>query len=97
MCRQGACLAPSRRPNSSAATGLAILGPHLAPGSVLVFDEYVGNARWREDEHRAFLEAAGRMGWRFEELSLSWLTGQGVVRLVEADGGAFRAGSRYAP
>ncbi len=66
---------------SSARTALLALGPRVRPGCVLVFDEYLGNASWRSDEHRAFHEAAADFGWRFEELSLSWLTGQGVVRI----------------
>jgi hypothetical protein len=67
---------------SSARTALSVLGPRLEPGCVLVFDEYVGNATWRDDEHRAFREAAERFHWAWEELAVSWITGQGVVRLL---------------
>ena len=66
----------------SALTGLVCLAPHLQPGTILVLDEYLGNASWREDEHRALAEAAARFGWSLEEIALNWITGQGVVRLT---------------
>lgn len=68
---------------SSARTALAHLGPAMRPGCVVVFDEYLGHASWRDDEHRAFREAVARFGWSYEYLALGWLTGQGVVRLLD--------------
>lgn len=61
---------------SSAQAVLARLGPHLTCGCVLVFDEYVGNATWRQDEHRAFAEACAAHRWTPKTLSMSWFTGQ---------------------
>ncbi|MBL8684084.1 MAG: tetratricopeptide repeat protein [Myxococcales bacterium] len=66
---------------SSAACVLDALGAKLARGTVLVFDEVVGNERWREDEHRALCEAIERFDWQIEWLAVSWITGQGVLRL----------------
>ena len=65
----------------SARVSLETLGPRLAPGSVLLFDEYLGNERWRDDEHRAFTECSARFGWRWEVRSRSLVTGQVALRL----------------
>lgn len=67
---------------SSARTALVTLAPLLAPGCVLVFDELIGNASWRGDEFRALEETKAERGWACETLALSWLTGQGVVRIA---------------
>jgi len=71
---------------ASARAALTALGPRVTPGCVLLFDEYVGNARWREDEHRAFTEAAEAFRWRCEVLSRSWVTGQVALRVLSVDG-----------
>lgn len=51
---------------SSARTVLMGLGERIGAGSVLVFDEFIGNRSWRNDEYRAFGEFvdAYRLGWR---------------------------------
>src|SRR5450830_1106836 len=38
---------------SSTKTVLALLAPRIVAGTVIVFDEYIGNAHWREDEFKA--------------------------------------------
>jgi len=67
----------------SARVGLAHLSPLLAPGSVLIFDEYFGHHSWRQDEFRAFAEAVSEHGWRYETIAANPFTGQAVVRLEE--------------
>ncbi len=67
---------------SSAKCALDALGPRIEPGCVLVFDELIGNEDWREQEHRALTEACARWRWNIEWLSISWLTGQAVVRVA---------------
>ncbi len=67
--------------HESAATGLALLGHRIARGTVLVFDEYLGNVGWRHEEHRALVDAAATFGWRLEHLAFSWITGQAVIRI----------------
>jgi cytochrome c-type biogenesis protein CcmH/NrfG/predicted O-methyltransferase YrrM len=67
---------------ASAKTGLDLLGPRLRAGSVIVFDEYLTNEHWEDEEHRAFTEAVARFGWRFEGLAWNFFTGQAVMRLV---------------
>jgi tetratricopeptide (TPR) repeat protein len=41
---------------ASTADVLSALGPRLAPGAVVVFDEYTGYPGWREHEYRAWAE-----------------------------------------
>jgi hypothetical protein len=66
---------------SSTKTVLDCLAPRIVPGSVLVFDEYIGNEQWREDEYKAFQEAAQTYGWKYEYLCFSLFTKQVAVRI----------------
>ncbi|MDP3276139.1 MAG: class I SAM-dependent methyltransferase [Deltaproteobacteria bacterium] len=66
----------------SARCALSHLGPRVRPGCVLLFDEYLGNAGWRDEEHRALTEAIVRFHWSITWLSLSWLTGQAALRVT---------------
>lgn len=66
---------------SSTKTVLDLLAPRMVPGSVLVFDEYIGNQHWREDEFRAFQEAVATYGWKYEYLCFSLFTKQVAVRI----------------
>ncbi len=67
---------------SSTKTVLALLADRIASGTVIVFDEYLGNEHWREDEFRAFQEAVARFGWNYEYLCFSLFTKQAVVRIL---------------
>lgn len=67
---------------ASARDALDALGPRITPGCVLAFDEYLGNTRWRDEEHRAFTEACARFGWETEVLAVSWITGQVAFRVT---------------
>ena len=60
---------------------LEVLGPRLSAGTVLVFDEYLCNPSWRQDEHRAWIEAVARHGLRYEYLAFSLFTRQAAVRI----------------
>lgn len=66
---------------SSTKTVLDLLAPRIAPGAVIVFDEYIGNEQWREDEFKAFQEAVVRYGWEYEYLCFSLFTKQVAVRI----------------
>lgn len=66
---------------SSTKTVLALLAPRIKPGTVIVFDEYIGNRHWREDEFKAFQEAVDRYGWQYEYLCCSFFTKQVAVRI----------------
>jgi tetratricopeptide (TPR) repeat protein len=48
--------------HASARTVLFALAPRLVPGSVVVFDEFVGNRGWRDDEFKAWDEFSAAFG-----------------------------------
>ncbi len=68
---------------SSTKTVLDGLAKQVVPGTVMVFDEYIGNVSWRDDEHKAFIEAAQTYGWQYEILSFSFVTKQVVMRITK--------------
>ncbi len=67
----------------STMTVLEGLAPRIKPGSVLVFDEYLINPTWRDDEYRAFREAAEKHGWRYSYLAFGIVTKQAAT-IIEA-------------
>lgn len=67
---------------SSTKTVLDLLAERIVPGTVIVFDEYIGNEHWREDEFKAFQEAVGRYGWHYEYLCFSFSTKQVAIRIL---------------
>lgn len=67
---------------SSTVTVLRALEARLVPGSVLVFDEFIGNRTWAEHEFKAFGEFAARTGIRFRHIAISPFTGQ-VALILE--------------
>lgn len=69
---------------SSTRTVLDLLAPRIVPGTVIVFDEYIGNEHWREDEFKAFQEAVARYGWEYEYLCFSVFTKQVAVKICAA-------------
>ena len=66
---------------SSTKTVLDLLGSRIVKGTVIIFDEYIGNQHWREDEYKAFQEAVKTYGWKYEYLAFSFFTKQVVVRI----------------
>jgi predicted O-methyltransferase YrrM len=54
---------------SSTKVVLDQLADRIGPGTVLVFDEYLINDQWRQDEYKAFQEAVASHGWRYEYLA----------------------------
>jgi hypothetical protein len=50
---------------------------------VIIFDEYIGNQHWREDEFKAFQEAVNANGWNYEYISFSFFTKQVVVLIKD--------------
>ncbi|MDD5177608.1 MAG: tetratricopeptide repeat protein [Sterolibacterium sp.] len=67
---------------SSTKTILELFAERILPGTVIVFDEYIGNKRWREDEFKAFQEAADKYAWSYEYLGFSFCTKQVVLRIM---------------
>lgn len=68
---------------ASAKTVLTLLAPRLVAGSVVVFDELIGNPSWREDEYKALTEFARDYGARFEIFALSPASKQAALRVVQ--------------
>jgi tetratricopeptide (TPR) repeat protein len=67
---------------SSTRTVLSLLKDRIVPGSVILFDEYLGYEHWREDEFRAFHEALDQYGWRYRYLCFSFATKQVAVQIT---------------
>jgi tetratricopeptide (TPR) repeat protein len=67
---------------SATKTILDALASQIVSGTVIVFDEYIGNEHWREDEFKAFQEAVNTYGWNYEYLAFSLFTKQVVVRML---------------
>lgn len=66
----------------SARAVLFALAPRLVPGSVVVFDELVGNRTWREDEFRAFAEFRQAFGVTARVLAVAPATKQVVTQIL---------------
>jgi Flp pilus assembly protein TadD len=66
---------------SSTKTVLDLLSDRIVPGTMIVFDEYVGNEFWRDDEFKAFQEAVSRYGWQYRYQAFSFFSKQVVVRI----------------
>jgi len=67
---------------SSTKTVLDLLAKQIIIGTVIVFDEYIGTETWRDDEFKAFQEAARTYGWTYEYLCFSFMTRQVAVRIT---------------
>lgn len=68
--------------HSSTRCVLELLAPRIQPGTVIVFDEYLGHEHWREDEFRAFQEVVREKGWRYRYLAFSLCTRQAVAQIL---------------
>ena len=69
---------------ASARTVLTALADRVRPGTVIVFDEYIGNRSWRDDEYRAFQEFVAENAVRYEYFAASPYTKQVAVRILES-------------
>ena len=66
---------------SSTRTVLWALAERIRPGTVLLFDELIGNRSWRHDEYRALCDYAAHFKVEWEILGLN-LAGKQVAILV---------------
>ena len=67
---------------SSTKTVLDLLSDRIKKGTIMIFDEYIGNLHWEEDEHKAFMESIDTYHWKYEHLCYSAYTKQVAVRIV---------------
>jgi hypothetical protein len=66
---------------SSTKKVLDLLSARIKKGTIIVFDEYIGNLHWEDDEHKAFMESTKKYGWDYEYLFYSAYTKQVAVRI----------------
>lgn len=67
---------------SSARTVLTALAGRIRPGSVLVFDEFIGNRTWRNDEFRAFTEFVADHGAKWRVFAVTPCCKQVAIRIT---------------
>jgi tetratricopeptide (TPR) repeat protein len=67
---------------SSTKNVLDLLSPRIKKGTIIIFDEYIGNLHWEEDEHKAFMESVSKYQWKYEYLFYSAYTKQVVVKII---------------
>ena len=65
---------------SSTEMVLRLIGDHLASGTILVFDEYLGYPGWQNGEFKAWQEFTARHGIKYEYLAFS--NRQAAVRIA---------------
>lgn len=61
---------------SSTKTIFYYLHRQIVPGTVIVFDEFIGYKSWQQDEFKAFIEASNAYSWEYELLTFSFVTKQ---------------------
>ena len=67
---------------SSTNAVLNLLAHLIVPGSIIIFDEYIANENWREDEFKSFQEAVIKYKWKYTYLAFSLLTKQVVIKIL---------------
>jgi len=67
---------------SSTKTIFDELSQQIIVGTIIVFDEYIGNPTWREDEYKAFQEWVSANNATYEYISVSFYTKQVAVRIT---------------
>jgi Macrocin-O-methyltransferase (TylF) len=67
---------------SSTKCALTAAGDRIAAGTVLVFDEYLINDRWREDEYKALQEFVDERKLRYEYIAFSFFSQQAAVKIL---------------
>ena len=58
------------------------LHPQLIPNTIVVFDEYIMNPKWREDEFKAWQEFCLREALSYEYISFSPMSNQTALRIL---------------
>lgn len=66
----------------STVDALEALAGRVVPGTILVFDEYLMNPHWRDDEHAALLDVARNHRWTFRYAAFSLFSHQAVVEIL---------------
>ena len=67
---------------SSTKTIFDLLADRIVPGTIIVFDEYLINPTWRDDEYKAFQEAVERHSWKYEYIAFNLFSKQAAVKIL---------------
>jgi Flp pilus assembly protein TadD len=67
---------------SSTKTIFDSLADRIVSGTIIVFDEYLINPTWRQDEFRAFQETVETHSWNYEYLAFNLFSKQAAVRIL---------------
>ena len=59
-----------------------VVADRVRPGTVIIFDEYVMNPHWENDEFKAFQEAVVKYGWEYKYLGISLVSQQAVIQII---------------
>lgn len=62
------------------------LNKQIVPGTIIVFDEYIGNISWRQDEFKAFQEWVKENKVKYRYLTASFYTKQVSVQILNKKG-----------
>ncbi|MEC7984603.1 MAG: tetratricopeptide repeat protein [Myxococcota bacterium] len=61
---------------------LCLLNMWIRPGTIIIFDEFLMNEHWRQDEYKAWIECAQKFGWKAKYVSYSLFSGQVVLQIT---------------
>jgi len=68
---------------SSTLTIFKYIGRFISAGTIIIFDEYIGNQTWMHDEFKAFQEFVQSHGVSYEYLAVSFYSKQCVIRIIK--------------
>ena len=68
---------------SSTICALNYSKPVIDTNTILVFDEFLTNAHWEEDEYKALEEFCSENNFSYEVLAVSFFTKQVAVKLIK--------------
>ena len=54
----------------------------IVPGTIIVFDEYIMNPHWMEDEYKEFQEIVQTYNILYEYLGMTIVTDQALIRIL---------------
>jgi hypothetical protein len=67
---------------SSTASIFQHLSGYFVEGTIIIFDEYIGNESWRNDEYKAFQEWVDKYKVQYQYLSVSFYSKQAIVKIL---------------
>ena len=67
---------------SSTICALNFSKPVIDKHTILIFDEFIINDNWEQDEHKALEEYCDNNGYTYEVLAISFFTKQVAVKIV---------------